>query len=1541
MHTRLFSLLVSVFVLSTAIREASADTNCCANCAQPYPLSYTNIIHPGQNFVADNLCQGTNNTLDEVLGNVPDGTVFYAWNPATQTYNSPQTYYAGAGWYDDSGNSSTHTLSPGEGFVLQNTSGTPFPLVIRGCNPTCPPPCAPTANGLSLVGRLGLGTAKWTDLFSCPPPCGARMLIWNGSGFTSYDYLNGAWTPQEPVLALGQSAFVSVVPNTGCLPCTNNLVVNGSFEVTSPAVPPNTPANTLSPATGVPGWTTTAGNTLEVWGNTVNGLPASVGTNHMEINARSNDQTVSQVVTNLSTNCLATFCFDYTGRFGLSGSTYNNDFTITLSGGYSLSAPLDPVIYGVGGWTNFCVSFVPTSSTITIAFRGNPHFNGGVATEGGAHIDNVSLTQCCPTNPCITMACATNKTVDCGVNWKFDAPLNIVDTCCTNFAITFSAVTNSGPCPLVVTGTWLVSDACGNSNTCSQTVTVVDTTPPTLTCATNKTVLCGATWTFDAPVATDTCSGTSVTLTFTTVTNGLCPELITRTWTATDACGNANTCSQTVTVAACVTPPSGMVLWLPFDETSGTTSVNLAGGNNGAQIGGPSVNLGGYVANSLCFDGVKNYVEVTDHPAINIGTNDFSVDAWVKPATFDSTLRIIVDHRAEAGNVIGYSLFLGGGNTIGFQIGDGASFVNYPSTFTVPADGQWHQVAVTVKRNDPKGIHFFLDGVVGALGRDPTGQPGSITPPANYPLRVGSRSSTVSGLFPGCIDEVEVFNRELGTNEVQGLFNAGSAGKCKSSSLACATNKVVQCGSDWTFDPPVAATPCSGTTSAIIILGTVTNGVCPMVVTRTWQVVDGCERTNTCSQTVTMVDTTPPVITCPTNMIVMSCSQTGVVVHYTATATDSCCTNITLSSIPPSGSVFLPGNTTVSCTATDCCGNVSTCGFTVTVKVVKDTTPPIFTTYCTTNRYIVGGNNFTAAVAASPSANLVTRLQTAGVTCFKNFDVCSVNCYLAHTFTNLPPCITAATLTVRLKPCGDICGNDSINLSFTGAGGTLLSNSWTRYLGAGNPQAGLLPNGWCSYGTAQVITLDLANLPQAVGPALNDLPALNANGFLDFNCQDDSGVDSITLDIVSCCCATNKTVPYGTPWSFDQPSALDVIWRTNVTITSSTVTNSLCPLVLTRTWIATDPCGNSSVCSQTVTVGQSGPCQIFNTGMSGTNGNLPVASGVADPNFVLVSSPGAGTSCVVEGTLAGPWLPNSTTSEWVGPTSNTSASPAGVYHYQLVFILCCTNNAQMNGRLLVDDTAGLYLNGNPAGTAASYATFAPVNITSGFVSGVNVLDIYVTNAIIYTGFRAELTNCASGLVVACPKSIVVDCGMRWDFNPPVASSCCSSNVTITVTGGSTNGVCPKTATRTWRITDGCGNTNFCTQTITIRDTAPPVVDCPRKGFVVAFDKNCNLVIPLIQPPAYDNCTPPSQLVFTQNPPAGAVRPGPCQTVTLTVTDLCGNVTTCHVSVCGLDKTPPKVAYQKVITVTNCIVPNVLPFVSANDNCTPGNQLVFT
>src|SRR6185295_3035936 len=146
------------------------------------------------------------------------------------------------------------------------------------------------------------------------------------------------------------------------------------------------------------------------------------------------------------------------------------------------------------------------------------------------------------------VSCAPNKQVECGATWDFDAPtLNSADVTLQ----TVTSVTNllCGKSFMAIR-TWIAMDRCGNTAACSQTVTATDATPPVITCAADKTADCGAAWSFDPPTAIDGCDGANVTISVrNNVTNVGCGKTMTaiRTWRATDACGNASTCSQTVT----------------------------------------------------------------------------------------------------------------------------------------------------------------------------------------------------------------------------------------------------------------------------------------------------------------------------------------------------------------------------------------------------------------------------------------------------------------------------------------------------------------------------------------------------------------------------------------------------------------------------------------------------------------------------------------------------------------------------------------------------------------------------------------------------------------------------------------------------------------------------------------------------------------------------------------------------------------------------------------------------------------------------------
>ncbi|MFM1768571.1 MAG: hypothetical protein RJA22_1100 [Verrucomicrobiota bacterium] len=87
-----------------------------------------------------------------------------------------------------------------------------------------------------------------------------------------------------------------------------------------------------------------------------------------------------------------------------------------------------------------------------------------------------------------------------------------------------------------------------------------------------------------------------------------------------------------------------------------------------------------------------------------------------------------------------------------------------------------------------------------------------------------------------------------------------------------------------------------------------------------------------CTFTVTVTDTQAPTIVCPANITVATVPGYSTNLTYSPTVTENCPT-IHVVCTPPSGSAFANGTTTtVTCTATDDIGNVSTpCSFTVTV----------------------------------------------------------------------------------------------------------------------------------------------------------------------------------------------------------------------------------------------------------------------------------------------------------------------------------------------------------------------------------------------------------------------------------------------------------------------------------------------------------------------------------------------------------------------------------------------------------------------------------
>ena len=115
-------------------------------------------------------------------------------------------------------------------------------------------------------------------------------------------------------------------------------------------------------------------------------------------------------------------------------------------------------------------------------------------------------------------------------------------------------VSDGNTCPEVITRTYRATDAAGNFAECSQTITIDDTTAPSITCPADLVIECGESIdpsnTGNA-TATDNCDlSPDITYSDSQVDN-----VITRTWTATDDCGNQASCDQIITVED-TTPPT-------------------------------------------------------------------------------------------------------------------------------------------------------------------------------------------------------------------------------------------------------------------------------------------------------------------------------------------------------------------------------------------------------------------------------------------------------------------------------------------------------------------------------------------------------------------------------------------------------------------------------------------------------------------------------------------------------------------------------------------------------------------------------------------------------------------------------------------------------------------------------------------------------------------------------------------------------------------------------------------------------------------------
>ena len=230
-------------------------------------------------------------------------------------------------------------------------------------------------------------------------------------------------------------------------------------------------------------------------------------------------------------------------------------------------------------------------------------------------------------------------------------------------------------------------------------------------------------------------------------------------------------CAQT-----CANPPSGLVAWWPGDGHF----FDLVGTNQGTAGAGVSF-VPGKVGRAFRFvDAADSWIQLPNSPEFQPSNNQFTIEAWVKPDfnVTGSKLDTLFMKRDGCGSPYSYNFAITKGfpgYTMGaFGLGMLPQISFIYGTNRIPDDGQFHHIAATYNGNKPNGnCVLYLDGQIAGGGDGPGPIPVTSTGPV-----MGKHAEC--GYYSSMdLDELGFYNRELSAGEIQAIYAAGSAGKCK------------------------------------------------------------------------------------------------------------------------------------------------------------------------------------------------------------------------------------------------------------------------------------------------------------------------------------------------------------------------------------------------------------------------------------------------------------------------------------------------------------------------------------------------------------------------------------------------------------------------------------------------------------------------------------------------------------------------------------------------------------------------------------------
>ena len=1078
-----------------------------------------------------------------------------------------------------------------------------------------------------------------------------------------------------------------------------------------------------------------------------------------------------------------------------------------------------------------------------------------------------------------------------------------------------------GACPqtYILERRWTVTDICGNASVHVQVVQVQDTTAPELTIPADYTAECSDALVYDAASASDNCSEFTLEE-VEAVLEGDCTGnyTITRTFTATDACGNASTAVQTITVEDTTAPEFASVPAdytvecsddMPMDAASATDNcgpvtvteevATTPGGCAGEYILTRTFTATDDCGNSATAQQVIT-VEDTIAPEFTFVPADYTVECsddmpMEDAAATDNcgTVDVTVMSETTAGDCPGH--------------------YTITRTFTATDDcGNQSEAIQTITVEDTTAPELSIPADYTVECSDDIAYDEASATDNCGEVDIAEVTETIAG---DCTGNYTITRAFTATDECGNSTTATQTITVQDTTSPEFTfvpaDYTVECSDDMPMEDAMASDNC-GTTDLSVAAET-TPGDCAghYTITRTFTAVDDCGNSNQAIQTITVVDTTAPEIS-GVSEVLIACEAYDVAEGF-ASATDNCGdVSLTWEDAQASGGCVLPiGQFVRVYTATDDCGNSSTFEQILTltddVAPVFDFVPADYTIEC--DQPVV----YEAATAVDncSGAEVTVEEEILPGDCPQNYTI-------QRTFTATDNCDNASE-AVQLITVQDTTAPElSIPADYT----VECSDDIVYDEASATDNCGLV------------------NLDEVMETMAGDCTG-NYTITRAFTATDECGnsttlTQTITVQDTTAPEFTSVPADYTVECSDEMPMedamAMDNCGTTAITVVAETTAgNCTGNYTITRTFTAVDDCGNSSQAVQTITVQDTTAPTI--------EGDIEVVMS-CETYDASVAHATASDNC------------GDVTLTWVdSEASGGCVLPIGQYVRLYTATDDCGNASTFEQVLtLTDDVAPVFTEVPESYTIdcydlPTYGDAAAEDNCSGVSLTLEVDTVWSDCPATYDIVRTwtAVDNCDNESTAVQTISVVDEEGPWFTFVPedytaecdeelvyemPTAEDHCSE-FSIEVATDTLPGPCAGNYVilREFIATDACGNVSETTQVIMVEDTTPPVFTMVPEDYTA----ECDAEHPMLDAEAMDACGSVSLSLDTDIDYNGCFSSYTI-TRTWTATDDCGNSSSATQVITIVDTTAPEFTLVPASYSVECTDEVTYENATAADNC---------